>query len=227
MGRLVRNALGVPRRKGLHLSRPTVTARRNARRALARTTATGTRRLIARAASWQWRSLRSYLSTLDQRARGLTAPGPLPLIPIPATPPRTEPAWRRYTQPAPQLVGRHAPEKGTSMSNPTAAVVDAYAQLARFEPENAREIESFLASLEDMHAESAASLKAMADRFSAEEPLQAPVLEAMTQLASFHAGMADHAAEVYQTFRTVHADDLAKLDDPAPNGHKWDITQNR
>jgi hypothetical protein len=222
-------ALGVPKRKGIvRLSRPRPAARRNARRALIRHAGTSTRRGLKRAAVSPYRSLRPWLRHLDQRARGLTAPGPIPYIEFPPTRTtlKTTPGRRHEV---PELVGRRAttPKENTTMSNPTESVTEAFAQMAQYTPESATEIGAFLQQWNEMFAESAASLRALADRWADEQPLAAPVIESMQEVGSSLAALADVSSDAYATMRAAHEDDFRRLEEPRPNEAAWDTTRNQ
>jgi hypothetical protein len=127
------------------------------------------------------------------------------------------------------LTGRHAattPKENPAMSNPTESVTEAYAQLAQYTPESATEIGEFLSRQSDMYSSSADSLRALADRWADEQPLAAPVIEAMQELASSHASLADIAADAYATMRAVHEADFRRLEEPRPGEAAWDTTRN-
>jgi hypothetical protein len=183
---LIRTGLRVPTRQGLKLTRPTKTKAKTARRSLTRLAARGAGKATRRASSWSWASIRAWFAKLDTRARGLTAPIPLPegTIVIPAIPPRTEKDIRRkYSNTAKarqpvriKLTGRRAvtqpTQNGTTITmNPTQSVIEAFTQLAQFEPENATAILELIDALPDMWQEVAAALNAQAQNFSSTQPI--------------------------------------------------------
>jgi hypothetical protein len=225
---LIRTGLGIPRRNGLRLVRAKAAARRQARRTLLRALIQRGRNTVTRFTRWNWRSLRAWLKGLDEKSRGLTAPGPLPKIVYPATPPRTEPR-RERRQPIPELVGRRATTKKetATMSTPNDSIVEAFAALANFDPENATEMEQFVRSLAELHTEIGNSFNTLATSWQDEQPVDPAVTELIQNIASCYVGLADLSDETHQTFRTAHADQLANIEDPQKNAHKWDVTQNR
>lgn len=246
--RLIRTGLRVPKRgKGLRFTRPTKTRGKTARRTLTRMAVRGTARAGWGLTRWSGRKTGNWFRRLDERARGLTAPMPLPdgTIVIPATPPKTEADIRRKYSPAakkrrhraayPDLTRRRKPASqpttttgATTTMQTTDAVVDAFAQLANFDPENATEILELFDSLPGMFAEAAASLTAQVSRLSSEQPIQAAVTDVFSQVAAAMAGLSDLADDANSTLNTVHAEDIARMrgERGLNNEQAWDVGRN-
>lgn len=228
---LIRTGLGVPRRRGFRLVRANVAARRKARRTLLRALVQRGRAIAFRLARWNWSAFRDYFRGLDARARGLTAPGPIPALPkVPATPPRTEP-MRERRQPIPQLVGRRATtttQKETrTVSNPTEAIIEAFQQLAQFQPNTALELEQFVANLANMHTEIGTAFNTLATNWQDQQPIDPAVTELVQQHAAAYIGLADMGDETHQAFETAHENELRRLREARPNEQLWDVTQNQ
>lgn len=244
--KLAGTAAGMPRRTGvLRVARPTPAARRQARRVLARHTGRIARQGLAKAAVSPLKAARPLLSALDAQVRGLTAP--LAVNPAWSRPPLTpEAAPRlgvepgpRHTVPEPvridsgpnslippEWITAVAP-KEAAMSTPTEAVKDAYASIAQFSPENHADVDGFLTGMRDMVEFQAHCLKTLADRFGSEFPFAAPVVETISEMAAGNAALVDHVESVQTAYRSAHAEEINRIENPRPGEEFWDASRNR
>jgi hypothetical protein len=94
-------------------------------------------------------------------------------------------------------------------------------------PENALELDSFLAGLPGLFEALAAAMAGVAERLGAEFPVDPAVPEHLAEIAATVAGMGDFAAEAHAIHRTVHAPELERIENPRQNEDLWDVAANR
>jgi hypothetical protein len=94
-------------------------------------------------------------------------------------------------------------------------------------PENALELDSFLAGLPRLFEALAAAMAGVAERLGSEFPVQPSVPEHLLEIASTVAGMGDLAAEAHAIHRVAHAAEMERIENPRPNEELWDVAGNR
>lgn len=106
------------------------------------------------------------------------------------------------------------------------AWLEAGAAIASYEPENAKDLESFLKALESANQEQAGHFNTLADRMTDEMPIDTTVADSMREYGSAHSQLAEYGAAVHSAFRAAHEDELERLENPRPREEMWDKTQN-
>jgi hypothetical protein len=94
-------------------------------------------------------------------------------------------------------------------------------------PENALDLDSFLAGLPRLFEALAAAMASVASRLGAEFPVHPSVPEHLDEIAATIAGMGEFAAEAHAIHRVAHADEMERIENPRPNEELWDVAGNR
>lgn len=100
------------------------------------------------------------------------------------------------------------------------------AAAAVYEPEGMLEWGQDMAMLEDVLANVAGVLEAL-ERGTDGLPIEPAVKSTIGTVAALQHSCAEAAGEIHTTFRAVHADELARLENPRANEHKWDTGRNQ
>ena len=111
----------------------------------------------------------------------------------------------------------------TNSMGPHQAVVEAFQQLAQFEPESASDMERFLATHHEMYTEIASSYAALADRMQSEMPYGNATADSMRDLGAAAGALSGVAQEAHAAFRQEHSKDLLRIEQPRPNEQQWDV----
>ena len=94
-------------------------------------------------------------------------------------------------------------------------------------PENAIELDSFLAGLPGLFEALAAAVSGVADRLGSEFPVDPSVPEHLAEIAATVAGMGDFAAEAHAIHRMAHSAELERIENPRPHEELWDVAANQ
>ncbi len=94
-------------------------------------------------------------------------------------------------------------------------------------PENALELDSFLAGLPGLFEALAAAVGGVAERLGSEFPVDPSVPDHLAEIAATVAGMGDFAAEAHAIHRTAHAAEMERIENPRPHEELWDVAANR
>ena len=114
------------------------------------------------------------------------------------------------------------------MSSAVDAASDAIEEnIGGFEPGNIGDLGSFLAGLPRLHEALASAYQRVADRFADDLPLDPAVAEHIRELASQAAAQQDYAAETLGLFRSLHEQELERIENPRPNEKLWDVVENQ
>lgn len=232
--RLIGTAMRVPRRNKLSFRRPTKAQARKAKRTLWLRSRLAGRRMLGRVRrspgwlfghrpGWLWPA---FLPPIQPEWSVPNTEEPKLAVPVPDR----ERGPRRARTPYPQLTGRRAvptQKEHTVSSTPLESISEALNQLTSFDPENALEIEQFIAGLGGVFTEFSSNLAGISDRWTSEQPLASEVLDSIHQVASVCAGAADMAGETHTTFEAAHEMELTRLREPRANEQAWDVTQNQ
>jgi hypothetical protein len=169
---------------------------------------------------------RGICSLIRKRRKGAPAPEVKPEAPAappsgPASPARKpgQPLVPNTADPAPTR--RRAP-----LSNQLEHAADAISHgVGGFHPENVADLEQFLTDLPRVYEALADGLHHVADRFTDDLPVSQQVSEHLREMGSTVAGLADYAGEAQRIFRTAHAEDLERLENPRPGEEFMDHAQ--
>ena len=204
---LWRLALGLPARKGLRLKRPSVAQRRRARRTL---------RLRGLAHLWATRKIPGRLNRWHWDR--IFAKVPSTIVP---QYPQTVPEPKAKAQPG----KRHTipPEAPRMSTQPHEIISEAFAQLAQFTPDSASDMGRFLEHHHEMFADISRAYLTLADRMQSEMPYGQATPDSMRDLGAAFDGLSSVAQQVHATFRTEHAEKLARLEAPNPGEEQWDV----
>lgn len=114
------------------------------------------------------------------------------------------------------------------MSNPTIeSLTEAIRDhLGTWQPESASDIAGMIAGLQGLYHELGNSVVNAGERLASEHPIDQSVTEALKQMGAVTAQIGEYGGEVHSTFRTAHADDLRRLEEPRPGEHEWNTDRN-
>jgi hypothetical protein len=134
--------------------------------------------------------------------------------------------------PAPVLLKARAalsPEKGKrAVTNHIDAASEAVIEsIGNWAPENALELDAFLAGLPRLFEAVASSVARVAERLGSDFPVHPSVSEHLQEIAATVAGMGEFAEEAYSIHRTAHAAELERIENPRPNERLWDVVENQ
>jgi hypothetical protein len=93
-------------------------------------------------------------------------------------------------------------------------------------PENALDLDAFLAGLPRLFEAVAASIARVAERLGSEFPVHPAVPEHLHEIAATVAGMGEFAGEAHAIHRTVHEAEMERIENPRPNERLWDVADN-
>ena len=114
------------------------------------------------------------------------------------------------------------------MSNSIDAAIDAVSEnIGSWVPENALDLDVFLAGLPRLFEAVAASVSGVADRLGSEFPVDAAVPDHLHEIAATVAGMGEFAGEAHQIHRVAHAAEMDRIENPRPNERLWDVVENQ
>lgn len=114
------------------------------------------------------------------------------------------------------------------MSNPAiASLTEAIRDhLGAWQPESASDIENMISGLRDLYTELGTSIVNTGERLASDHPVDASVTEALKQMGAVTTQIGEYGGEVHSTFRTAHAEDLRRLEEPRAGEHEWDTDRN-
>jgi hypothetical protein len=94
-------------------------------------------------------------------------------------------------------------------------------------PENALDLDAFLAGLPLLFEAVAASVAGVAERLGSEFPVDPSVPEHLQEIAATVAGMGEFAGEAHAIHRIAHAAEMDRIENPRPNEELWDVVENQ
>jgi hypothetical protein len=108
------------------------------------------------------------------------------------------------------------------------AATEAVSQhIGAWEPENALDLDAFLAGLPRLFEAVASSVASVAERLGSEFPVHPSVPDHLREIAATVAGMGEFAGEAHAIHRTAHAAEMERIEDPRPNERLWDVVENQ
>lgn len=114
------------------------------------------------------------------------------------------------------------------MSHQLEDTADAIEQgIGGFDPENAVDLGSWLASLPRVEEARATAYSRAADRLADGHPVHPDVIEHLREMASQADGQREYAEEAHHIFTTSHEAELERLENPRPNERLWDVVENQ
>lgn len=114
-----------------------------------------------------------------------------------------------------------------AMSTPTEVIVDAFQQLAAFQPGSAREVEQFLERQQEMLNQIGQAYGVLSDRMRDGMPFAAPVADSVREIGVALASVGGIAQSAHQTLRVAHEADIRRYEDPRPGEDMWNPEKNR
>ena len=165
------------------------------------------------------------LTHYTERAGMKTPTGPKyhrPPIPVPGPAPYAPAARRDIT-----LIPITRNGELIYVSSPVDTIVEAFQQLATFHPGSAKEVEQVLVQQTEMFAQIGAAYSNWADQLRDGMPFEAAVADQVREIGHGAAAVGSVAQNAHQTFRTAHAADIARYEDPRPDEGMWDPGVNR
>jgi hypothetical protein len=120
-------------------------------------------------------------------------------------------------------------EKGQhAVSSHIDAAADAVIEnIGAWVPENALDLDAFLAGLPRLFEAVASSVAGVAERLGSEFPVDPSVSEHLQEIAATVAGMGEFAGEAHAIHRVAHAAEMERIENPRPNERLWDVVENQ
>ena len=114
------------------------------------------------------------------------------------------------------------------MSGPiSAAAEEVTSAMAGFDPANLKELEGIFPDLKELFDGLATGIRGLSAKYGDELPVKPVVAEAIAEIAATCAGLSAATEEAHGTFRSAHADEIERIENPRPNEQVWDTTSNR
>jgi len=104
-----------------------------------------------------------------------------------------------------------------------AAAAEVRAAASRHTPEDMVEYGRHLGMMTDAMGDIAEGIKTMTIRAFQEYPLERPVVEAIAELYRVQRTAVEAAAELMPAFRSSHAEDLRRHEQPRSNEQMWNV----
>lgn len=97
-------------------------------------------------------------------------------------------------------------------------------QIGGFEPENAADLDLFLAALPDYFSSVANAFRNVADTLADQYPVESVVIERLREIGATISGMSDFSGEAHAAHRAAHEKELSRLENPRPGEPLWDVS---
>jgi len=168
---------------------------------------------------WAWRKTRKN-----------PQPDPEPVPKAVVRPGKEKPADKPVPSAAPEEPGRlparlhNFTEGPTIMNHIDAATEAAQSHIGGWEPENAADLDMFLASLPAYFDGVAGAFRTVAAKLADGYPVHPDVPDRLNEIASTIGGMADFSGEAHAVHRSQHQQELERLENPRPGEKFWDVT---
>jgi hypothetical protein len=170
-------------------------------------------------ARWLRRKARDRKKPAPAAAPATAKPAPAPAAAVPAAVPRMS---------RPSRTGRplHDAKKGPHIMNHLDAAGEAATQhIGGWEPENASDLDMFLAGLPQYFEAVGQAFSQVADRLSDGYPVHPSVPERLREIGSTIMGMADYSGEAHAAHRAMHEQELDRLENPRTREEFWDVSR--
>jgi hypothetical protein len=106
------------------------------------------------------------------------------------------------------------------------AASDAVVQhIGGYEPENAADLDQFLASLPNYFGAVAQAFRNVAETLADNFPVEPVVVERLREISATVGGMSEFAGEARAVHHAAHERELQRIEDPRPNEKFWDVSQ--
>jgi hypothetical protein len=160
---------------------------------------------------------------------------PPPPKQLPVRRPVRAPAAKTATAPVPaakpappqpqKKVRLHDFQRGPTIMNHISAASEGIAQhIGSWEPENAKDLDGFLAALPELFDTLGGSLRSVAGRLDG-LPIHRSVIERLHDIAATIGGMSDFSGEAHATHRAQHEKELERIENPRPQEEFWDVSR--
>lgn len=113
------------------------------------------------------------------------------------------------------------------VSDPNEAIMEAFQNMASFQPSSAREVEQWLQQQHETLQAVVASYSILADRMRDEMPFAAPVADSVREIGIAIGAAGGIAQSAHQTLRVAHEADIRRYEDPRPGEDMWNPEVNR
>ena len=114
------------------------------------------------------------------------------------------------------------------MSSQIDAAIEAVSEnIGGWVPENALDLDMFLAGLPVLFEAVASSVASVAELLGSEFPVHPSVPEHLQEIAATVAGMGEFAGEAHAIHRVAHAAEMERIENPRPNERLWDVVENQ
>ncbi|MGH3304892.1 MAG: hypothetical protein ACRDOK_25135, partial [Streptosporangiaceae bacterium] len=99
--------------------------------------------------------------------------------------------------------------------------------IGAFEPENAHDLDTFLAGLPEFFSSAGQAFRQVAQRLSDGYPVDPSIPDRLNDIGSTIAGMADFSGEAHAAHRARHEHELERIEQPRTNEAFWDVRNNQ
>jgi hypothetical protein len=115
--------------------------------------------------------------------------------------------------------------KGPNIMNHIDAASEAVlTHIGRFEPENAADLDKFLANLPEFFSAVSSAFRQVASKLADAYPIDASIPDRLNDIGSTIAGMGDYSGEAHAAHRARHEKELERLEQPRTNEKFWDVS---
>ena len=115
--------------------------------------------------------------------------------------------------------------KGPTVTNHIDAASEAVlTHIGRFEPENANDLDKFLANLPEFFSSVSSAFRQVAARLADGYPVDGSIPDRLNDIGSTISGMADYSGEAHAAHRARHEKELERIEQPRPNEKFWDVS---
>jgi hypothetical protein len=110
---------------------------------------------------------------------------------------------------------------------PIESAAEAIMAIGSWEPENITEVDIFLRDLGQLYEALATTQANLAQRFASDLPVGSAVSDHLSELASAASSLTDWAGQARDIFRSHHAEEFERLENPRPREEMWDVSANQ
>lgn len=93
-----------------------------------------------------------------------------------------------------------------------------------FDPENAHDLDTFLAGLPEFFSSTGAAFRQVAQRLGDGYPVDPSIPDRLNDIAATIAGMADFSGEAHAAHRARHEHELQRIENPRVGEKFWDVS---
>lgn len=107
-------------------------------------------------------------------------------------------------------------------STPQQMIIEAFAQLAAYQPQSASEMARHLEADHEMWSQIAQSYTTLADRAQSEMPYGPATADGLRDVGAAAGSVGQLAQNLHQVFRSEHEVEIGRIENPRPDEKQWD-----